>query len=788
MAGSWLCGGLQTGLSGPVKFAWDAMDKSQKGQAELPKKKKPPACDRCKAKRVLCHPNPAGCPRCIEKGVECTTTPVVRRKPQKRTARSTPAPPSAAPLAHTAADFAASEDVAAGNSGSTFLVSSADPPPSLAPVASTSQIPYAAVPRILPSPAQAAPSSLDALRASTTVSQHAVQGGPGVLPHEVTPELMKHFYHCYEQSPFFDHIIFRGFSVRGMLESVKWDIARLSSQHRVLAYCICAIAALFSFDPIILGDAPRPSSFLEITPGDLREFGRRREAACSRMSEAAEKLAKKQDVAFECSIENAASCMLLDALSKWDAGARNTSRPWMSAYLSHVRSLIDTADTTNSDAFHPNMWAIHLSTDVVSEIDSGRLTSTYADQIALTGRDVPDAVALEKSLQETLKGPIEKGWWPECSGILMLYLDTARSLTEKVLGTHARREPLDHGVVSDFLVKLDRLRSISTSFAAIAGRLYEGPLAKRFFPHAVPRKRRWTQNLALSGLRHLASWAASSLVLPLHRELERRWRLAKEKEGELASKGETRDLSARQAIERLEMSRRHVRELLLLAIERKLEDIENAPHLAAFATMRRLQLVHWVVAFLELVESGEVLMEEKYARQMDQFSSILKTAGYCFSSLEIDDLILRLESNALAFRLAQNATSSQSSNLALPAAAPSFWQQPIHSTFPTDLSLMSAHSDPLAQTATAAARSFDLSFASLVPMSRPDSPTSTPADAFHAENGDAASAAQAQATEDTATAQFASLDPSLAGLAREATGGEGWMDAAGLGLAEWGLW
>ncbi|CDR45497.1 RHTO0S11e00892g1_1 [Rhodotorula toruloides] len=35
------------------------------------KPKKPPACDRCKAKRVLCHPNPAGCPRCVEKGVDC---------------------------------------------------------------------------------------------------------------------------------------------------------------------------------------------------------------------------------------------------------------------------------------------------------------------------------------------------------------------------------------------------------------------------------------------------------------------------------------------------------------------------------------------------------------------------------------------------------------------------------------------------------------------------------------------------------------------------------------------
>lgn len=62
------------------------------------KRKKLPACDYCKARRVLCHPQPDGsCPRCLEKGVEyvsysknlgislkfvcsCTTTPVIRRK------------------------------------------------------------------------------------------------------------------------------------------------------------------------------------------------------------------------------------------------------------------------------------------------------------------------------------------------------------------------------------------------------------------------------------------------------------------------------------------------------------------------------------------------------------------------------------------------------------------------------------------------------------------------------------------------------------------------------------
>ncbi|KAK7039737.1 Zn(2)-C6 fungal-type domain-containing protein [Favolaschia claudopus] len=49
------------------------------------KPKKPPACNPCKARRVLCHPQPNGapCPRCVERRVLCTTTPVPRGRPRK---------------------------------------------------------------------------------------------------------------------------------------------------------------------------------------------------------------------------------------------------------------------------------------------------------------------------------------------------------------------------------------------------------------------------------------------------------------------------------------------------------------------------------------------------------------------------------------------------------------------------------------------------------------------------------------------------------------------------------
>ncbi|KAJ7130758.1 hypothetical protein C8R43DRAFT_1024865 [Mycena crocata] len=47
--------------------------------------KKPPACNPCRARRVLCHPQSNGtpCPRCAEKKIICTTTPVPRGRPRK---------------------------------------------------------------------------------------------------------------------------------------------------------------------------------------------------------------------------------------------------------------------------------------------------------------------------------------------------------------------------------------------------------------------------------------------------------------------------------------------------------------------------------------------------------------------------------------------------------------------------------------------------------------------------------------------------------------------------------
>ena len=54
-----------------------AMSKDQSQTSAVSKRKKPPACDYCKARRVICHPQPDGkpCPRCVEKEVVLVSLP-----------------------------------------------------------------------------------------------------------------------------------------------------------------------------------------------------------------------------------------------------------------------------------------------------------------------------------------------------------------------------------------------------------------------------------------------------------------------------------------------------------------------------------------------------------------------------------------------------------------------------------------------------------------------------------------------------------------------------------------
>ncbi|TNY17096.1 hypothetical protein DMC30DRAFT_406782 [Rhodotorula diobovata] len=416
--------------------------------SEPTKRKKPPSCDHCKAKRVLCHPSPQGCPRCLEKRIPCTTTPVVRRKPTRKTqhtdgrshessveataagsssgAASTPVPvaqqaatpaaPPTFPHLLSANPGASAPQLAAVSSAGAaplppaapFAVplynpmggSSASPMPTSDPtvlpstlVASTSQVPYTA------NPAQASTAAL----ASNAPSLRR----PDLV--QPSPAFARHLFDCFRNTSLYDHPISRGSRLQELLEPVGYRLELLDPQARTMAYASFALGALMSFDPAIIGtDGPGASSFNEMELvcgqlGDLRQFGRRRVSACGVMREHALKMAKDTDVLLEPTRNNAASALILDFLTNL-SDARSPNRPWLAAFMGHVRVLCDTGELNIVDGAQ-TVWGLHLGSDMFTELSSGRLTATAADQLALVGDLDVDLDAFEKKLRSWLPVP-----------------------------------------------------------------------------------------------------------------------------------------------------------------------------------------------------------------------------------------------------------------------------------------------------------------------------------------------------------------------------------------------
>ncbi|KAF8214413.1 hypothetical protein K438DRAFT_879627 [Mycena galopus ATCC 62051] len=154
---------------------------------EIVKRKKPPACDSCKARRVLCHPTTDGtpCPRCLEKGNKCTTTPVARGRPPKPDLGTGPTVNAATPVSSTDSN-SASEDSEAFPLCSTL---------------NSNSLPF---------------------------RQHL----------NLPPELVHHLFECFTHLPQQTHPILRGDVIRDALCSVSWQIHLLPPQQKVLAHCI----------------------------------------------------------------------------------------------------------------------------------------------------------------------------------------------------------------------------------------------------------------------------------------------------------------------------------------------------------------------------------------------------------------------------------------------------------------------------------------------------------------------------------------------------------------------
>lgn len=151
------------------------------------------------------------------------------------------------------------------------------------------------------------------------------------------PELNSEFVaHCFEGScdsrlarspltyasglkftPQYTHPLISATSIKTDIRAASFQIHLLPPQSRVLALCIVCFVSLTSFHPSVLGDGPRPESFLDhdffsSQQSRLLECGKRRAPAFRALRAEALKGAWEIGVMLQPSSENAASCYLLD--------------------------------------------------------------------------------------------------------------------------------------------------------------------------------------------------------------------------------------------------------------------------------------------------------------------------------------------------------------------------------------------------------------------------------------------------------------------------------------------
>ncbi|ORY90311.1 hypothetical protein BCR35DRAFT_323738 [Leucosporidium creatinivorum] len=587
------------------------------------KKKKPPSCDRCKAKRVLCHPAPPGesCPRCLENEVPCTTTPVVRRRPVRK--------PATAP---STTNNSASPDA------QPLLV-----PPHLAQaIASGSRSETT-------SPQAASPESLAVLTSSWAQA-------PGSLD-ELPRELLISLFNDFRRSPQSNHPALPYTSLRKSLESLQWRISLLAPDLRALTYCILASAALISLHPLILGPGPIPATPQELdswpATTDWSSFGRRRQEACRALREAAFRLSKEAEVTTESSACNAASCYILDFLMDNSGATKATSRPYATAYMAHARSLAESQP--EGELGQPVRWATFMAGEAVRATQAGApILFSTSDQMMLHGDDNMSVEQLETMLSDKSTMREQQPIFASLRPYGIYVIEIARQIDDNISGAFARRRPLSDKTLTSCLTSINRLGVLYTH---LSDRLHlQRPTPHfSFFPPIVNIEH--DLQAILQSVRVFYALGYSAAVLSLHSELERRARVESQ-----PAAGETESAVERRERERVELVRRQVRDMAREAAREWARASGDLPSVAHATHVRFLNTEHWALVLLEEVRETGVLSLEN-ARALESILFVLKITGFSNVDPSLQPLI-----NAIEHQL---RPSTEAFGLLLPAPAPS---------------------------------------------------------------------------------------------------------------------
>ncbi|KAJ6562231.1 hypothetical protein B0H19DRAFT_1143874 [Mycena capillaripes] len=421
--------------------------------------KKPPACDSCKARRVLCHPQPdnAPCPRCVEKNTICTTTPIARGRPKK----------AVKPTASTSF---------VGPRGSSLAVASLEFHPIMAVDLSVDCPP-------------------------------------------LDPEFVAHCFQCFEFMPHVSHPLIRSTGIKDAVAAASCRLELLPPQSRVLTLCILAVTSLASYHESVIGPGPAPQSLADhafFSAPDLRPYGLRRAAAYRALRAKAVKAAWEIGIMLEPTDENAVSCYFLDLLEQSDSVG--PSRPWAGSYILHVRALAPgwrAGKYTQSD--EARWMGFLMSEALFATARRMPILVTHHDQNLLSGPEPPPLDDMLQSL-ETFKKPGLQVVWSSMNAYAFHVVCLARQLSETINGDFARLSSLSEAAVIKFLSGLGLLQGVSS---LLLGRV-DAAVGPAPYNRAPIRYEDGTADSMARACAYGLVMGFITLVLPFYRELELR--------------------------------------------------------------------------------------------------------------------------------------------------------------------------------------------------------------------------------------------------------------------------
>ncbi|KAJ7626657.1 hypothetical protein DFH06DRAFT_1481105 [Mycena polygramma] len=541
---------------------------------------KPPACDSCKARRVLCHPqlNGAPCPRCAEKKIICTTTPVVRGRP--KATKSTM--PETAPRSESGQELA-----------------------------------------VVPQMVQASSSSMTLL--SPQVSFDSLPECP-----DLTPDLVAHLFDCFDHLTLFRNSpIIIAASIKSTMHSVSFQLPLLKPQSRVLALCIIALSSLLSFHEAILGPGYRPVSLSDTlffsSKMEVRNGGARRAPRCRALHAAALRAAWDAGIMLQVSNENAASCFLLDILEQCVFVFSGLSRPWAAAYFSHLRALAPIWDTSYLIPYSSHWAGFLMSEALLSTRSRKPMLFTHEDQVLLCGPDPRSAEDLLVSLEASSNKPGVKILTHSMRPYTFHISRIARQLWTTITGDHIRRNALSESAVLQFLSSLSLLHAILSRLLVRADDILAGC--------PPPSHEKWTFPLRGASdeviVRRCGYGVAigfTELVFAFHRELELR-----------ADAGDAPSYDR----ERMRLLQAQAREMTTLAIRELARAIRYLPTVH-FDPMQRGTLQDYAQIALQEAEAAPVVDPER-VRDLKTIADQLGMTAYSLDLSSSQDTMLLLQ-------------------------------------------------------------------------------------------------------------------------------------------------